>query len=101
VQITEPLQAAAARVLGAKCSLENVYLEQLETFGDPKRDPRTRVISVAYYGLIDCARFDKALVRAGDVTVGRVMAPWDGESGGPATLWVQKVRRCHLRLTTK
>ncbi len=86
VQITEPLEAAAARVLKTKCSLEKVYLEQLGTFGEPGRDPRTRVISVAYYALVDGRKFEKSIARAGDVTVGKVSVPWEGETGGPASL---------------
>src|SRR5882672_3678794 len=60
VRITEPLEDAAARVRRAKCSLTNVYLEQLCTFGRPDRDPRTRVISIGYYALVDAHGFDLA-----------------------------------------
>ncbi|GIW26703.1 MAG: NUDIX hydrolase [Meiothermus sp.] len=68
VQIQESLDEAAARVLRQKAGLEGmvgmeresphkhpVYLEQLYTFGDPKRDPRMRVISVAYYALVEAS----------------------------------------------
>lgn len=48
----ESLQAAAYRVLREKTGVKNVYMEQLYTFGDPKRDPRSRVITVAYFALI-------------------------------------------------
>jgi 8-oxo-dGTP diphosphatase len=52
VGITEPLDEAAKRELKEETGVKNVYLEQLYTFGEPKRDPRTRVITVAYYALI-------------------------------------------------
>jgi 8-oxo-dGTP diphosphatase len=84
--MAEPLEAAAARVLESKCSLERVYVEQLATFGDPARDPRTRVISIAYCALVDVRRVDRALARAGEVTLGRISVPWEGERGGPAHL---------------
>lgn len=48
----ESLEGAALRVLGEKTGMENVYMEQLYTFGDPSRDPRTRVITVTYFALI-------------------------------------------------
>jgi 8-oxo-dGTP diphosphatase len=48
----EDLQAAAARELQEESGVSGVYLEQLFTFGEPKRDPRERVITVAYYALI-------------------------------------------------
>src|SRR5690242_2084490 len=47
----ESLDAAAIRELREETGVENAYLEQLYTFGDPKRDPRGRVITVAYYAL--------------------------------------------------
>ncbi len=69
VQINESLEEAALRVLRQKAGLEGrvggagreglgqppVYLEQLYTFGRPERDPRGRVISVAYYALVEAS----------------------------------------------
>lgn len=51
VRMDESLLAAAERQLEAKTGVRDVYVEQLYTFGDPGRDPRTRVITVAYFAL--------------------------------------------------
>jgi 8-oxo-dGTP diphosphatase len=48
----ESLEAAARRELEEETGVTDVYLEQLFTFGDPGRDPRGRVITVAYYALL-------------------------------------------------
>lgn len=48
----ESLDDAAQRVLIEKTGVNDVYMEQLYTFGEPKRDPRSRVITVAYIALI-------------------------------------------------
>ncbi|MFN7928544.1 MAG: NUDIX domain-containing protein [Blastocatellia bacterium] len=53
VGIDESLEAAAARELQEEAGVKQVYLEQLFTFGEPHRDPRGRVISVAYFALMD------------------------------------------------
>ena len=53
VRIEESLEAAAKRELQEETGIKNVYLEQLYTFGDPKRDPRGRVITVSYMALIN------------------------------------------------
>lgn len=53
VGLDESLDEAAQRVLSTKAGLKNVFLEQLYTFGKPDRDPRMRIISVAYYALVD------------------------------------------------
>jgi 8-oxo-dGTP diphosphatase len=53
VGIDESLEDAAARELQEEASVKDVYLEQLYTFGEPQRDPRGRVISVAYFALMD------------------------------------------------
>jgi 8-oxo-dGTP diphosphatase len=53
VHIDESLEAAAMRELREETGVENVFLEQLYTFGDVDRDPRERVISVAYYALVN------------------------------------------------
>jgi len=48
----ESLDAAAIRELREETGVDQVYLEQLYSFGNPKRDPRGRVIAVAYYALV-------------------------------------------------
>ena len=48
----ETLEDSAMRHLVNKTGVRDVYLEQLATFGDPKRDPFGRVVSVAYMALI-------------------------------------------------
>jgi ADP-ribose pyrophosphatase YjhB (NUDIX family) len=52
LKTSESLEDAALRVLKEKAGVENVYVEQLYTFGDPDRDPRARVITVSYFALI-------------------------------------------------
>jgi len=52
VDIDEDLDACALRELDEETGVTGVYLEQLYTFGAPNRDPRERVISVAYYALV-------------------------------------------------
>jgi 8-oxo-dGTP diphosphatase len=86
MRMDESLEAAARRVLAARTGLRDVFLEQLYTFGDPRRDPRTRVLSVSYYALVDRARFADVHARGTDVTVARVSVPWEGETGGPVEL---------------
>jgi 8-oxo-dGTP diphosphatase len=48
----EDLEVAAHRELREEAGIEVDYLEQLFTFGKPGRDPRGRVVSVAYYALV-------------------------------------------------
>ena len=52
VEMDETLEVAAMRELVEETGVENVYLEQLYTFGDVDRDPRERVVSVTYYALV-------------------------------------------------
>jgi 8-oxo-dGTP diphosphatase len=56
VGIDEDLEACALRELEEETGVTGVYLEQLHTCGSPRRDPRERVISVAYYSLIPSDR---------------------------------------------
>jgi len=52
VRVNEPLDNAARRELAEETGLDRVFLEQLYTFGTVDRDPRERVVSVAYYALV-------------------------------------------------
>ena len=52
VKENESLDEAVSRELQEETGASINYLEQLYTFGGPKRDPRNRVVSVAYYGLV-------------------------------------------------
>jgi len=52
VQLDEDLETTARRELAEETGVTGVYLEQLYTFGAVDRDPRERVITVAYYALI-------------------------------------------------
>lgn len=53
VRVEESLEAAARRELREETGIENVFLEQLYTFGEVDRDPRDRVVTVAYYALVN------------------------------------------------
>ena len=52
VQMAESLEGAALREMEEETGLKEAYLEQLYTFGDPDRDPRGRVVTIAYFALI-------------------------------------------------
>ena len=62
VQQGESVDNAAKRVLAELTGLENVYMEQVGSFGEVERDPGERVISVAYYALININEYDRELV---------------------------------------
>lgn len=54
IDMEEPLEASAERILEEKTGVgSDVYLEQLYTFGDPGRDPRTRFITVSYFAIVN------------------------------------------------
>jgi 8-oxo-dGTP diphosphatase len=53
VRVDETLDDAARRELQEETGLSRIFLEQLYTFGDVDRDPRERVVSVAYYALVN------------------------------------------------
>ena len=53
VDIKEDLDVAPIRILKNETNLDDIYLEQLYTFGSVKRDPRMRVVSTSYIALID------------------------------------------------
>lgn len=57
IENDESIEAAALRELEEETGIKPGFLEQLYTFGDPGRDPRGRVISVAHYALVSVERF--------------------------------------------
>lgn len=77
----ESLDQAAARIMARATGLRRVYLEQLYSFGDPSRDPRRRVISVAYYALVNWQRMAH-LKSSPQPSLFRLNVPWEGEKGG-------------------
>jgi 8-oxo-dGTP diphosphatase len=66
VQVDETIDEAAARELAEETGLRKIFLEQLYTFGSLDRDPRERVVSVAYYALVKLA--DQTLRAATDAS---------------------------------
>lgn len=66
VEIHESLEEAARRELEEETGMQDIYMEQLYTFGEPGRDPRARVISVAYMALVQQQAVE---IQAGDDAV--------------------------------
>lgn len=61
VQAEEGLEEAATRTLTKLTGLDGVYMEQLNAYGGPDRDPMERTLSVAYYALIDINQYKQQL----------------------------------------
>ena len=61
INIDENLDDAPIRVLKNETNVDNIYLEQLYTFGDVNRDPRMRIVSSSYMALIDKNRLNENL----------------------------------------
>lgn len=58
VKVDENLDDAPKRILKDETNIDNIYLEQLYTFGSVNRDPRMRIISTSYMALIDKNKVD-------------------------------------------
>ncbi|SEA18095.1 NUDIX hydrolase [Pedobacter hartonius] len=61
IKANESLDEAANKILLQLTGLNGVYLEQLYAFGDPARDPDERIVSVAYFALIDIHKYETQL----------------------------------------
>lgn len=61
IKMDETSEEAARRILASETNLHDVYLEQLYTFDDINRDPRTRVISITNMGLVDKNKLNDSL----------------------------------------
>lgn len=97
LDMDEDLAACAKRELEEETGIHNVYLEQLYTFGKPGRDPRERVISVAYYALT--ASEQLTLAPASDATE----AAWFGFDDLPQLAFDHRdiIAKAHERLVAK
>lgn len=58
VEADESLERAVERELMEETGISVNYMEQLYTFGQPGRDPRSRVVTVAYYALVNSSKFE-------------------------------------------
>lgn len=67
VGAAESLDDAAQRILADKAGLTGGWLEQLYSFGDPGRDPRMRVVTIAYFALLPEHRLRDALADRADL----------------------------------
>lgn len=97
IHIDEDLELAARRELEEETGVRGVYLEQLYTFGRPNRDPRERVISVAYYALIPSKKIELR-----PATDAKAVA-WFALADLPPLAFDHRkiVTRAHQRLTAK
>lgn len=86
VKMDESLEEGARRELEEETGITKLFLEQLYSFGDPGRDPRGRVITVAYYALVKLSEHKtKAATDAQDARwfpVGAVLAKDPGRTKG-------------------
>jgi len=73
VGAAESLDAAAQRILAGKAGLKGAWLEQLYSFGDPARDPRMRIVTIAYFALLPAAELAAPLAARSDL----MLAPLD------------------------
>jgi 8-oxo-dGTP diphosphatase len=97
VHLDETLDEAARRELEEETGLRKVFLEQLYTFGAVERDPRERVVSVAYFALV---KLSEHQVRA--ATDARAAA-WFGVNDSPSLAFdhLEILQRALERLRTK
>jgi ADP-ribose pyrophosphatase YjhB (NUDIX family) len=89
IDMDESLEQAARRELEEETGVRDIYLEQLYTFGEPKRDPRMRVISVAYFAII---RAERQTLRSSDESIDVRWYPvrFQGSSPSTTTMCLQR-----------
>lgn len=74
VGAAESLDNAAQRILADKAGLAGGWLEQLYSFGDPGRDPRMRIVTIAYFALLPEDRLNAALAGRTDLMLASIRA---------------------------
>ncbi|SMX32150.1 NUDIX hydrolase [Maliponia aquimaris] len=80
----KPVEEAVARAAQIKAGLGALHLEQLATYGDPARDPRGHVVSVAWMAIAPHALLLDKVTANPDLCLAPVIVDWPGETGGPA-----------------
>ena len=98
LDIDEDIDACAARELAEETGLSDLFLEQLYTFGAPNRDPRERVISVAYYALVSSDRIAEPVASSDAAAV--AWYPFD-DLPGMAFDHADIIAKAHQRLVAK
>jgi len=98
LDIGEDIDSCAARELAEETGLRDLFLEQLYTFGAPRRDPRERVISVAYYALVCSDRLPEPVASSDAAAV--AWFPFD-ELPQTAFDHVEIIAKAHERLVAK
>lgn len=98
VQENESVDAAAKRVLATLTGMENVYMEQVGAFSGVERDPGGRVVSIAYYALVNINEYDPGLLLRYD-------ARWTGMDELPDLIFdhkqmVERARTALKRVTS-
>lgn len=94
VGLDETLDTAAVRVLREKAGFfpaeaAGAHLEQLYTFGALDRDPRMRIVTVAYLALLPEAAVTRALESEAGLSAAILDVPWAGEAGGPVAAFAE------------
>ena len=92
MRLDETLDGAAERVLREKAGITGTHLEQLYTFGALDRDPRMRIVTVAYLALMPEADVTRALESEAALSAAIVAVPWTGEAGGPVAAFAPSDR---------
>ena len=91
VRAGEGLEATVARVLAEKAGGAQGYVEQLKTFGDPGRDPRGHVVSVAHMALAPLPVLEVVAEADEALALATVAVDWEGEAGGEASATLEGV----------
>ena len=102
VKMDESMEAEAYRELKEETNLENIYMEQLYTFGEVNRDPRMRVISTAYMALIKPDNIElRASTDAKEVSWFKVSYEFTGEKLSLELSNEETVLRSTLKISKK
>jgi 8-oxo-dGTP diphosphatase len=99
VRMEESLESAARRELHEETGLSQIYLEQVASFGKPDRDPRERVISVAFFAIVSADKVAFTLHASSDAR----RAEWHPISKLPDLAFDHKdiIDAARLKLTEK